>query len=68
MAAVSVGKIEGSLLLDLCYEEDSCADVDCNVVMNRDKQLIEIQGTGSGDFARDEFDAMLDLLKMEFKL
>ena len=62
VAAVSVGKIEGSLLLDLCYEEDSCADVDCNVVMNGDKQLIEIQGTGErGTFARDEFDAMLDL-------
>jgi ribonuclease PH len=62
VAAVSVGKMEGSLLLDLCYEEDSCADVDCNVVMNGDKQLIEIQGTGErGTFARDEFDAMLDL-------
>ncbi|MDD2207525.1 MAG: ribonuclease PH [Aminobacterium sp.] len=62
IGAVSVGKIQNGLCLDLCYEEDSRAEVDCNVVMNGNKELIEIQGTGEqGIFARDELNAMLDL-------
>jgi ribonuclease PH len=45
IAAVSLGAVQGSLLLDLCYEEDSSADYDVNVVMNGNFDLIELQGT-----------------------
>ena len=61
-AAVSVGKVEGRILLDLCYEEDSVAEVDCNVVMNESGRIIELQGTGEGGtFDRGELNGMLDV-------
>lgn len=46
VAAVSVGIVESEVLLDLCYEEDSKAHVDMNMVMTGDGEFIEIQGTG----------------------
>ncbi|MCC6931885.1 MAG: ribonuclease PH [Deltaproteobacteria bacterium] len=46
VAAVSVGQVKGELLVDLCYEEDSGADFDLNVVCDEDLKIIEIQGTG----------------------
>jgi ribonuclease PH len=46
IAAVSVGMVEGKKLLDLCYEEDSTADFDLNLVVNERREIIEIQGTG----------------------
>jgi ribonuclease PH len=59
VAAVSVGIVDGDLLLDLCYTEDSRAEVDCNVVMTAEHEFVEVQGTGEhGVFGR----AMLDLL------
>lgn len=62
VAAVSVGKSGGRLLLDLCYEEDSTAEVDFNVVMNGRGEYVEVQGTGEGGvFSRAEMDGMLDL-------
>lgn len=62
VAAVSVGKVNGSLLLDLCYAEDSSAEVDFNVVMNGRGEYVEVQGTGEGGvFSRDEMDGMLGL-------
>lgn len=62
VAALSVGKVGGTLLADLCYEEDSRAEVDCNVVMNEFGEFIEIQGTAEGaPFTRYEFNGMLDL-------
>ncbi|WP_352409044.1 ribonuclease PH [Pyramidobacter piscolens] len=62
VAAVSVGKVRGQLLLDLCYEEDSTAEVDFNVVMNGQGDFIEVQGTGEGGvFSREEMAGMLDL-------
>lgn len=62
LAAVSVGKVGGHLLADLCYEEDSRADVDFNVVMNSQGDFVEVQGTGEGGtFTRQEMDGMLDL-------
>lgn len=62
VAALSVGKVDGTLLADLCYEEDSRAEVDCNVVMNEFGEFIEIQGTAEGaPFTRPEFNGMLDL-------
>ena len=48
VAAVSAGIVKDQPMLDLCYEEDSSAQVDLNCVMNDQGQLIEIQGTGEG--------------------
>jgi ribonuclease PH len=45
VAAVSVGIVDGEILLDLCYEEDSRADVDMNFVMTAGKKLVEVQAT-----------------------
>lgn len=62
VAAVSVGKLQGQLLLDLCYAEDSVAEVDFNVVMNGQGDFIEVQGTGEkGVFSCEEIAGMLDL-------
>ena len=53
---------EGNPILDLCYEEDSHAAVDMNVVMTGTGQFVEVQGTGEGrPFSRAEHDAMLSL-------
>ncbi|MHA1742001.1 MAG: ribonuclease PH [Candidatus Thorarchaeota archaeon] len=61
VAAVSVGIVEGSVLLDLCYEEDSVADVDMNIVM-LDGSFVEVQGTGEGGiFTREQLSEMLSL-------
>lgn len=46
VAAVSVGIVNGAVLLDLCYAEDAAAQVDMNVVMTGDGKFIELQGTG----------------------
>jgi ribonuclease PH len=62
IAAVSVGMLGATAVLDLDYAEDSAADTDLNVVMNDGGGFIEVQGTAEGHaFRRDEFDAMLDL-------
>ena len=45
VAAVSVGIVDGEVLLDLCYEEDSRADVDMNFVMTAGKKMVEVQAT-----------------------
>jgi ribonuclease PH len=62
VAAVSAGVVDGDILLDLCYEEDSHADVDFNVVMTAEHQFIEVQGTGEGGvFSRATMDALIAL-------
>ncbi|MCW2277442.1 ribonuclease PH [Heliophilum fasciatum] len=62
LAAVSVGKVDGELYLDLCYSEDSQAEVDMNVVMTASGNLVELQGTAEGvPFSRAEMNGMLDL-------
>jgi ribonuclease PH len=62
VAAVSVGVVDGDILLDLCYVEDRRAEVDLNVVMMGDGRLVEVQGTAEGSpFSRATFDEMLDL-------
>ena len=62
VAAVSVGIIEGTPLLDLPYVEDSAAEVDLNVVTTGDGRFIEVQGTAEGrPFDRAQLDALLDL-------
>ena len=62
VAAVSVGLVDGEPRLDLCYEEDAGAEVDCNIVMTGNGQLVEVQGTAEGaPFDRVQLDALLDL-------
>ena len=62
VAAVSVGVVGGVIMLDLCYEEDSRADVDFNVVMTAEHDFIEVQGTGEGGvFSRATMDSLVNL-------
>ncbi len=62
IAAVSVGIVGGNPMLDLCYEEDSSAKVDMNVVMSDKGEFIEVQGTGEeAPFNRDELNKLLEL-------
>ncbi len=62
VAAVSVGVVEGIPVLDLCYEEDSKAEVDMNLVMTGSGKFIEIQGTGEErPFDQSELTQMLAL-------
>jgi len=62
VASVSVGIVEGQILLDLNYEEDSSAKVDMNVVATSTGSISEIQALGEENtFTRDEFDKMLSL-------
>ena len=64
VAATSVGMVDGELLLDLCYEEDSAAQVDFNVVMTGTGRLVEVQGTAEGmTFTKRQMDSMLALAK-----
>ena len=59
VAAVSVGIVDGEPLVDLCYEEDSRADVDMNFVVTGKGEFVEIQGTGEHkSFSKTEMDAM----------
>ena len=62
IAATSVGVVNGNMLLDLCYEEDSRAEVDFNVVMTDKNEFVEIQGTAEGKpFSKETADALLAL-------
>jgi len=62
VSAISVGKVNGELVADLCYEEDSAAEVDMNVVMTNKGEFIEVQGTGEESvFTYKELTEMLSL-------
>jgi ribonuclease PH len=62
VAATSVGILEGVPLLDLCYDEDSKAEVDFNIVMTADGRFVEVQGTAEREpFSREEMDRLLAL-------
>jgi ribonuclease PH len=62
VAAISVGIVRGMPMLDLCYEEDSTAEVDFNIVMTGDDSFVEVQGTAEGKpFTRGGMDQLLDL-------
>ena len=68
VAATSVGIVGGAMLLDLCYEEDSQAEVDMNVVMTDDGGLIETQATAEkGSFSRAQLNWLVDLAEVGFK-
>jgi ribonuclease PH len=62
VAAVSLGIVDGELLLDLDYEEDSGAEVDLNLVMTGSERLVEVQATAErAPFDRDALNELLDL-------
>jgi ribonuclease PH len=62
VAAVSVGIIDGKVLLDLSYEEDSRADVDMNFVMTGSSKFVEVQGTAeSAPFTRKQMERMTEM-------
>jgi ribonuclease PH len=62
VAAISVGLVQGTPLLDLEYTEDSACDTDMNVVMTEAGSFVELQGTAEGEvFSREQMDAMMAL-------
>lgn len=62
VTAISVGVVDKKAVLDLCYEEDSRAEVDMNVVMTGSGKFIEVQGTAEGaPFDKKEMDALIKL-------
>ncbi|MGS0763929.1 ribonuclease PH [Syntrophomonas curvata] len=64
VAAISVGIVEGTPVLDLEYVEDSNADVDMNVIMTGSGEFVEIQGTGEKSvFSRQDLDVLLTLAR-----
>lgn len=64
VSAVSVGIVDGVPQLDLCYEQDSRADVDMNVIMTDKGEFVEVQGTGEENtFTMDELLRLLELAK-----
>jgi len=61
IAAISVGVVNGTPMLDLNYQEDSIADVDMNLVMNRSGEYVEIQGSSEkAPFSRESMEILLD--------
>ena len=68
VAAVSVGIVKGQPYLDLCFEEDSSADVDMNVVVKGSGEFIEVQGTGEKQsFSQEELISLLGLAQKGIK-
>jgi ribonuclease PH len=68
VAAVSIGIVDGKILLDLCYEEDSKADVDMNFVMTGSGKFVEIQGTAeSAPFSKKQMDKMSEIAEQGIK-
>ena len=68
VAATSVGVVQGRILLDLCYEEDSKAEADFNVAMTSKGELIEVQGTAEAKpFSKETLDTVLALAEKGIK-
>jgi ribonuclease PH len=68
VAAVSIGIVNGKILLDLCYEEDSKADVDMNFVMTGSAKFVEVQGTAeSAPFTKKQMDKMSEIAEQGIK-
>ena len=62
LAAISVGIVDGKPMLDLCYTEDSSAEVDMNLVMTGKGKIVEVQGTAEGEpFSKAELSKLLAL-------
>jgi len=62
IAAISIGIVNGEILLDLCYEEDSHAQVDSNVILTKSGKIVDFQTTSEGE--PYEYDKMLELFKI----
>jgi ribonuclease PH len=68
LAAVSVGIVDGTPMLDLCYTEDSAAEVDMNLVMTGKGKIVEVQGTAEGEpFSKAHLTRLLALGEMGIK-
>ena len=68
VAAVSIGMVDGKILLDLCYEEDSRAEVDMNYVMTGSGKFIEVQGTAeSAPFTKRQMERMAEIAQQGIK-
>ena len=68
VAAVSIGIVDGKILLDLCYEEDSKADVDMNFVMTGSGKFIEVQGTAeSAPFTKKQMERIAEIAHQGIK-
>jgi ribonuclease PH len=68
VAATSVGIVHSNMMLDLCYDEDSIAAVDFNVVMTGKGEFVEVQGTAEGrPFSRATIDELLSLAEKGIK-
>jgi len=68
VAATSVGVVAGEELLDLCYDEDSWAEVDCNVVMTSEGKFVEIQSTAEENpFSKQTMDTLLAMAEKGIK-
>ena len=68
VAAVSIGIVDARILLDLCYEEDSTAEVDMNFVMTGSGKFIEVQGTAeSAPFTRKQMERMAEIAQAGIK-
>ncbi len=68
VAATSVGVVGGEELLDLCYDEDSWAEVDCNVVMTGEGKFVEVQGTAEeSPFTKQTIDTLLAMAEVGIK-
>jgi ribonuclease PH len=66
--SVSLGKVNGEIVLDLDYDEDSNAETDMNFIMNDEGNFIEIQGTAEeGSFSHDELNKMIALASKGIK-
>ncbi len=64
-----MGKVNGEILLDLNYEEDSKAEVDMNVVMTGDGKFVEVQGTAEGGvFTKKEMDGLMRIAQSGIKV
>ena len=62
LAAISVGIVRNEPLLDLCYTEDSAAEVDMNIVMTGNGRIVEVQGTAESEpFSRQMLDSLMSL-------
>ena len=68
VAATSVGVVAGEELLDLCYDEDSWAEVDCNVVMTSEGKFVEVQGIAEENpFTKQTIDTLLAMAEKGIK-
>ena len=68
VAAVSIGIVDARILFDLCYEEDSTAEVDMNFVMTGAGKFIEVQGTAESEpFTRKQMERMAEIAQAGIK-